>query len=225
MEMPSALESGVAMGRGSPNKDADAVDAPKRPANEVPRDTAAGIGWAGITRDIQQGDSDSFDRFYEHFFDMVYRQVRQITGRDEATCLDIVQEAMLKMIRSMRSIDSLPQLTGWVRVVTRTTTYDWLRRENRRTRRQQPLADSMDRQARAESLLIEDKARICWLEEQLQQLPVATRRIIALRYRVGWTLKQVAAVFGMKTGAVDGRIRRAVEKLRRQADEEFANHD
>lgn len=46
--------------------------------------------------------------------------------------------------------------------------------------------------------------------------------MIALRYRLGWSLKRIANQFGLKTGAVDGKIRRAIIKIKEQArTEEF----
>ena len=60
-----------------------------------------------------------------------------------------------------------------------------------------------------------------WIEEQLQQLPSDLQSMISFRYRWGWSLKRIAERFGLKTGSVDGRIRRAIEKLNEKAHREF----
>ena len=64
-------------------------------------------------------------------------------------------------------------------------------------------------------------ARMRWIEEQLQQLPAELISMISMKYRMGWTLRQIGEKFGLKTGAVDGKIRRAIEGLKARALEEF----
>ncbi len=179
-------------------------------------------GWQRISQGIRDGDPLDFQRFYNHFFQRIYQQIRRTTGRDEATCLDILQEVMVKVIRGIPVIDDADRMAAWVSVVTRTTTYDWLRRELRAGRydERQPTDTSADGHC-APPERLDDRARVLWLEQQLNSLPHSTRRMIALRYRLGWTLKQVAQHFGLKTGAVDGRIRRALNCLQQQAKQEF----
>jgi len=70
---------------------------------------------------------------------------------------------------------------------------------------------------------IDAVARLAWVEEQLQQLPEELVSMISLKYRMGWTLRQIGEKFGLKTGAVDGKIRRAMEELKLRATEEFCN--
>jgi len=55
----------------------------------------------------------------------------------------------------------------------------------------------------------------------LQSFPADTRKMIALRYRMGWTLQQIGNWFGLKTGTIDGRIRRAVEQIKTQAERDY----
>ena len=177
--------------------------------------------WGVVSRAIRNGDADSFQILFDHFFQQVFLDAKRLSGRDEATCLDIVQETMLKVIRFLRVIDNEPQLAAWIRAVTKTTTYDWLRKEKRRRESQLPSDDSIpthqDSPSEATEQKIDDHARLLWLEEQLADLPQDTRHMIRMRYRLGWSLKQIGERFGLNTGAVDGRIRRVVERLRKNA--------
>ena len=70
--------------------------------------------------------------------------------------------------------------------------------------------------------LIETQARIMWIEEQVEQLAPKLKSMFQLRYRFGWTLKRIAKKFGMQTGAVDGRIRREIERIKRNAEQKFS---
>ena len=147
----------------------------------------------------------------------MYQDERRLTGRDESTCLDLVQEAMLKAIRAIKPIGDYPHLRNWCGAWSkawRTIGCDgkdggvanrWRWSTNRRSpwctsRRPRPAGVDRGTNARA--------------ARNLQQL-------FALRYRLGWTLEQIARRFGWKTGAVDGKLRRAIEQLRIKAEREF----
>ncbi len=177
---------------------------------------AAERDWSAITAGMANGDAECFQVFHDAIFDLMFREARRLLGRDEHTCLDIVQDALLKTIRTIRPMDSLGQLQQWTRVVVRTTALDWLRKKQRR---RESLADPAAEPAAgpdAESATIE-QARMAWIEEQLRETAPEIRQLLSLRYRMGWTLQKIAGHFGLKPGAVDGRIRRAVEELKKQA--------
>jgi RNA polymerase sigma-70 factor (ECF subfamily) len=174
--------------------------------------------WLDITRRFAAGDSQAFAQFYDTFFDLMYCEACRLSGRDESTCLDLVHESMLKAIRSIRPTESDAQLRAWCRSVVKSVTYDWLRREMRT--RSAPL-ESMNELDHTESESLEREARWRWIEEQIQKEPADLQRLFALRYRWGWTLERIARRLGVKTGAVDGKLRRAIEQLRAKAQEEF----
>ncbi len=179
--------------------------------------------WSQCTRDIaRNGDRFAFAKYYETFFDTMFLTVKRATGCDESTCLDIVQDAMVKAISKMKILDSHDQVTAWTKVVAKTTAYDYLRRNARQKKLAKGLVDSgLAREF--ENTGTESVARIRWVEEQLQQLPAELRSMISMKYRMGWTLRQIGEKFGLKTGAVDGKIRRAIDDLKTRAIEEFAD--
>ena len=187
--------------------------------SKLKTDVREPINWPRISKLIVNGDEDAFETYFNEFFRLMLSESRRISGRDEATCLDIVQNAMIKATRSMIRLNDEQHAIAWTRVLIRCATLDWLKLKANL------LLNSIDESA-AETCefgaAIDVRARILWIEEQLQQCPPQTRRMISLRYRVGWTLEQIANRYGLKTGAVDGRIRRALSKIREQAlQEEF----
>ena len=182
------------------------------------------VDWAKITASIAAGDSDSIEIFYDAYFDFVFREIKYLIGRDEQTCLDILQETMLKIIRSIKPIDTQPQLTAWTRTVTKSVAFDWLRKQIRSDMLHEQLisqTSSNELVTDNESPETEIKARYHWIGQQLQQLPPSLQKMISLRYRWGWTLARISEKFGLETGAVDGRIRRAINNLKQQAEIEF----
>jgi len=172
---------------------------------------------AELTRRLVVGDSAAIKEFYERYFELMFREAAFASGGDEATCLDIVQDSLLKMLRCIKPMQTEEQLRCWTRKLVKSVAVDSLRKRRSQLNRERIAA----REPNASSNITEleqIQARLMWLEESLSKLAPDQRRLLSLRYRVGWTLQKIADSLGMKAGAVDGRIRRLVDQLRQQAE-------
>ncbi|MEC9374662.1 MAG: sigma-70 family RNA polymerase sigma factor [Planctomycetota bacterium] len=183
------------------------------------------MGRASATREetaaIASGDAEAFGRFYERWFERCFGMARRCSGLGEDDCLDIVQEAMLRMIRGMRVFEDEGRLGAWVGRVVRSAAYDHLRRERRRARREAGAARLDVDVSRAGVERVDVEERMAWLRRELGGLDRATAEMVELRFRAGMTLAAVGARFGLKAGAVDGRVSRSVAQMRARAREEF----
>lgn len=176
--------------------------------------------WADVTERIARGDTKAFAIYYERFFGLMFQEARRTTQLDESTCLDIVQDSMLKVTRSIKRIDSEKQLAGWSRAVVKSSAYDWLRKKQRTDSQLAAMSLwSNENETNSDDDLTR-QARLIWIEQQLLDQPAEIQQLFSLRYRLGWTLKRIAHSLGIKTGAVDGKLKRAIEKLRLQAQHE-----
>ena len=178
-----------------------------------------------LTEAIASGNTEAFATFYRQWFDTMYAQARNASGRDESFCLDVVQDAMLRVIKSAPAMESADDLRRWLRVVVQSCAYDRFREEARRKAREQR-AVAVRAANTANGLAPEgeaDEDRLRWLEHELQTLNDRDTQLLLMRHRFGWTLKRIGDALGLKPGAVDGRIRRLVLKLRRRAKEQ--SHD
>lgn len=174
------------------------------------------IEWPELTRRIGRGDAAALETSYDRTFDVMFSEACRVLRRDEATHLDIVQDAMLKALESIKPLPDENAVMGWARLVARSVAYDWLRRHRRHT-------DSLANRSRTEqeSGDVLDQAHMAWIEEQVAALPADLQRLFHLRYRWGWSLRRIGQALGLTPGAVDGRIRREVHRLRQQAEQEF----
>jgi len=178
-----------------------------------PFDTAA------LTAGLAAGEPAAVEAFYRAWFARLYEWARRATGRDEAFCLDVVQEAVLRVVRTVRSVDSPARFAAWLKLVVRTTAYDALKKERRgrgaaaRWAPTAPPGDPAD--------AVADDERLAWLKRELDAADADLARLIELRYRDGWTLDRIARAAGLTTGGVDGRLRRALAVLRERAAEAF----
>ncbi len=172
------------------------------------------------TRGMSRGEPAAIEWFYRRYFDQMFAEARRAGGGDENRCLDIVQEATLKALRCMRPFREETQLTRWVYVLVRSVVYDELRRESRRLRRENRRAQA-DAWEPTEEEGLDARARLAWLEKQLAHLTREEARLLDWRYRLGWTLARMGSQLGLTAGAVDGRLRRLVAKIKRQAESDF----
>ena len=169
---------------------------------------------AVLTSAMAAGDDTAVERFYRHYFDALYQEARRVTRRDESFCLDVVQEATLRVIRNIRRVESECQLIAWLKLVVRTTAFDLLRSEKRRH-----LREAASRPPDAGDVDLDQQ--IEWLRRAIQSLDPQLVEIIELRFENRWTLARIANRLGLSIGTLDGRLRRALNHLRQRAREDF----
>jgi len=172
---------------------------------------------AKLTAAMAAGEEEAVEVFYRRYFDWLYAQARRASRRDEAFCLDVVQEAMLRVIRTVRKVESENQLRGWLTLVVQTTAYDLLRSEGRRRKREMVVAAGRTESAAAS----DEQERLDWLWEQIAGLDRPLAKILELRLERRWSLRRIAESLGLSIGTVDGRIRRALRRLKMDAIEKF----
>jgi len=179
-----------------------------------------------ITGAIAHGDSLAFGLFYDAWFTFAFDEAKRYTQRDEATCLDIVQDAMLKAARSMRPLESKADIERWLTRVVQTSALDTLRQEQRRRQRE---FDSADRDGHGSSpaqRAAHDHARREWLADQVEWLTQEVAKIstgdqvlLHLRYALGRSLEQTGRAVGISADAAHGRLRRIIARLRTRAED------
>jgi RNA polymerase sigma factor (sigma-70 family) len=172
-----------------------------------------GDGIDKLTAAMAAGDSKAVETFYRRYFDWLYSQARRATRRDEAFCLDVVQDAVLRIIRTVRKVDCDARFRAWLRLVIQTTACDRLRAEQRRVKREAavtvPASEAVDDE------------QYEWLKQQVAQFDPSLVRMIEMRFERNWTLARIAGAFGLSVGTIDGRLRRALKELRSRAMEQF----
>lgn len=174
-----------------------------------------------ITSAIARGDRAAFARLYEAKFGLVFATAKRAIGSDENACLDVVQEAFMRAIRKMKRLDTEAALDGWLVTTTKRAAYDALRGERRRRGREAAVALDARATIDPDTTRAEDAERLAWLRAQLAGLDRVASDAVHLRLRAGMSLAQAGRALGLKPGAVDGRVTRAVESMRAGAREKF----
>jgi RNA polymerase sigma factor (sigma-70 family) len=135
-----------------------------------------------------------------------------------------VHDAVLRIVRTIRPVTGGEgQLVAWLHVVVKSAAYDRLRREQRRSHREQT-AHATPAEAASSAPVgngAELAEQLAWLRDELGRLDPKIVELIEMRYSHGWTLLAIAERLGLSTGTVDGRIRRALERMRLRGEEVF----
>ncbi len=163
-----------------------------------------------LTKRIASGDTDAFARLYEPCFDECLDEVRRMTAMDVSTCLDIVQDAMLRAATAMPVFETHEDLHRWMRRVLLNGARDRMRSELRRARR-----ESAPRPVSETTI---DADELQDLQSRIDALDTESASLIRWRFDFGWTLERIGRELGLKPGAVDGRIRRILTRMRGKRD-------
>lgn len=181
--------------------------APRLPA-ESPT-AAAPTDAAGLSRGAWNGSTAAFEALYRAWFPRTLRIARALSRRDEAFCLDVTQEVMLRAAKGLPRVHNEAELAAWFSRATLSATIDQLRRERRRVRREQWKVTEASTPSAPTPF--EDLAS---LRASFFRLPAADQTLLMQRLAHGLTIQQAGASIGLSTQAAHGRIRRALTRLR-----------
>lgn len=165
-----------------------------------------------LTRGVSRGDGAAFGVLYERWFGRAYSAAVRLTGRDEAFCLDVVQEAMVRAARRMPPLADEAALGAWLCRVVHRAALDQLRAERRRVARER--AASRGERVEADPDL---DARIAWIRRRIDELSAEDGALLAARYGRGRTLEQAGGEHGLTGDSAHGRLRRLLERFRQEA--------
>lgn len=191
------------------------------PAEEAPRGDLRVDPSQQWLEGIRRGDAAALEQFYRTWFDKMVAIAVSLTRRDQDFALDLVQDAMVRMIDRTPPLQTEAQLAVWVRRTLLSCAIDRIRRESRRSAREH-VVGAQARDAHADPRAnISSQEELAWLQSRLAELPPKDRDLLHLRLGHGATLKASGDHAGMTQGAVHGKVRRLVSSLQHHAREMF----
>ena len=157
---------------------------------------------------------------YRETIDALYGYVSRCSGSDRALAEDVTQEAWLRAVRDWRRKGTPDRPLAWLTTVARNLLASHYRR-----RRSAPL----DSVSPGELLKALDDGRATRSAEMaavvcraLARLPAAQAEILEAFHFEERQVSEIAARSGLSERAVEGRLRRAREKLRRELESVMA---
>ncbi|MEL7237728.1 MAG: RNA polymerase sigma factor, partial [Planctomycetota bacterium] len=148
-------------------------------------------------------------------FDPMLAYAKRLTRRDESFCLDVVQDAMMRIVRNVQPMESRQHLRRWVRRIVRSVAIDHLRRESTRAKYEDAAEPGEPPPSVAESLHRAEQIEA--LQERLAKLKPDERGLVWGRIVEGLSFAELGKRLGIGPGGVHGRLKRLLRKLREGA--------
>ena len=167
-----------------------------------------------VTR-IRSGERDALGLLYDRHIDSAYALAHRILGTREAA-EDVVHETFLAVWQKIGHYEpTRGRVRAWILAAVRNRAIDRLR-----TRRVSIDPDQADELAllrtTANPTLDEVVGRLSRdrLRDAIAELPDDQREVIDLAYFRGHTYRDIASIIGVPLGTSNGRMRRALSRLR-----------
>ncbi|HYG57374.1 MAG TPA: sigma-70 family RNA polymerase sigma factor [Symbiobacteriaceae bacterium] len=167
----------------------------------------------------QEGDRRAFEEIFNLYRDDVFR-FAYLVVRDQSLAQDVVQEAFLKVFRSIGKFQFRSSFKSWLYRVAVNEAITILRR--RRVKEELEAAPDLNRgrgagnsardwQPEEAALESEERRLLRWA---IGQLDPVHRSVVVLKYFHEFSDTEIAAVIGCPPGTVKSRLHRARELLR-----------
>lgn len=185
-----------------------------------PRPPLPAVDSAALATAIAAGSEAAFAAFYAAWFPATLALARASSRRDEAFCLDVVQDVMLRVAQKLPALRDERAVRAWMATAVLHAVRDRLRAERRRRARELAVAAGAEGEPDAEPWRqLATGERWQWLAARVRELPAPDQALLWARFDDGDSVAAAGARLGLGDDAAHGRLRRVLERLRRMAAE------
>lgn len=169
------------------------------------------------------------EKIYYEYYDYVYGMVYCIV-KDHAATEDIIQDAFVKIITKKPSFENEIKLRAWLKVVTRNTSINYLRK-NKKHRNQvdidsvytyidEVLQSPVSVENSVESKMMEDS-----ILSYINALKPEFRVLIEYRWKQGLSYKEMSDLLDLREDVIKQRLFRARENIKKMLHKEWGVKD
>lgn len=159
----------------------------------------------------RQKDPAAFNELVEQTRRFAYDNVYRITGSREDS-MDIMQEAYIRVWRSLHSFNGTSPFTAWFRRILRNLAIDWLRRKKGRQ------VDLLEVVTVSDSSnpgsILENKQLAGIIRHWIPTLPRIQQKIFIMRDMEGLSVREVQEESGLSESTIKTNLYHARQKLR-----------
>lgn len=163
---------------------------------------------------VLAGESEAFEGLVRRYNRMA-GSIAYAILKDFHLAEDAVQEAFLKAFASLPSLRDPAQFKFWFAELVRSKALDALRRKKSaasRIERREAAAPRAAESAEEEEIREETRARV---RAAIEELPEADRLAVVLKHLEGMSYREIAELTGTTVSAVESRLFRARQALKR----------
>lgn len=164
----------------------------------------------------QRGDGKAWDQLHERLFPSAWREACARLN-DRTVAEDITAETMLALVRNLNTLQPEScRMHGWVRQVVRNKISDWARRNERRRRALQDIADrspDVPLDATGEALAAEQRVAVAAILAEMRE---DHRMVLELKYAENLSVCEIGRRTDQTEKAVESLLFRARNEFRRK---------
>lgn len=160
-----------------------------------------------------EGDRNAFNQLIEKhqsfLMGYVLKRVKNLSDAE-----DILQEAFLRAYQNLSMLQDRSKFASWLYQITKNLCVSWLRRQNRKLKSLDALAntDSHDNSLTPEQILEQKESSEC-IVRAVEALPERNRKVFIL-YLEGFSYRDIATSLDIPTSTVLGRLQTAKRRLK-----------
>ncbi len=164
---------------------------------------------------VRGGDREAFSRvvelYQQRLFGLALMMVREAQGAEEVT-----QDAFVRAFSRLHLYDEARPFYPWLATIAVRLSQNWLGRRGRINTREKGGVEEVRESAKTgdpvDLLISDERGRQLW--RSVAALPSGERTAVALYYRQGMKVNEVAQALGVTAGTVKTLLFRARKKLR-----------
>ena len=178
---------------------------------------------------LRSGDLDAIGALMSQYQHRLYRYLVRMV-RQPATAEDLFQQTWLRVMERIKSYDPQRNFEAWLFSLAHNLAIDYLRRY-RPESLDEPLPSGETPAARLESEArgaldgMLDREREALLASAMEELSMAHREVITLRFEEEMKLQEMAEVMNIPLATVKTRLHRALLSLRQIMTEKLATRN
>lgn len=165
-----------------------------------------------LTTALAQGEDEAWSHFNRLYGPAVFRQLLALTRGDHDLAKEALQRTYLRVAKYVRPCETEAMFRAWLRTVARTALQDCWRRQRSFTdllfRKRQEPPEMPDRTG--------DERLMAELDAALARLDATNRELLEAKYFLGCEVRTIADRLAITPKAVESRLTRARECLRRE---------
>lgn len=165
------------------------------------------------------------EEVYYEYYNMVHGLIVYII-KERAAAEDIIQEAFIKIIKNKPLFDNEAKLKAWLKVVTRNTAINYLRK-NKNNRNQLDTdsvfidMETINQTAASVESTVETQMMQESIEFYLEQLKPEYRVLVELRWKEGLSYREMADLLDTSEEIVKQRLFRARGSIKKKLHKEW----
>lgn len=165
------------------------------------------------------------EEVYYEYYNMVHGLIVYII-KERTAAEDIIQEAFIKIIKNKPIFEDEVKLKAWLKVVTRNTAINYLRK-NKNNRNQLDTdsvfidMETMNQTAASVESMVETQMMEESIEYYLRQLKPEYRVLVELRWKKGLSYREMAELLDTSEDIVKQRLFRARGSIKKKLHKEW----